>query len=101
MTPLSAFAHTLVMDHTYYINDNGTMMREYWASDGAGNNYGMIADLINEDRDNDALEMSYEDVREFVEDKHTQEQAMDLATQMMTRQYYQFLKANGRGLIDD
>ena len=93
MDPLTAFATALMYDHSYYINKDGTMMREHWASDGALNHIGMISDFMDN-------EMFSEDLEFFLADPHTQEQAMDLATQMMTKQYYQFLKANGRGLID-
>ena len=93
MDPLSAFATALVWSHTGYLNDDGTLDRTYWATDGAVNEYGMVADLLEDT-------MFSEDLEFFLADPHTQEQAMDLATQMMTRQYYNFLKVNGRGLID-
>ena len=96
MDQLTAFANALMCDHAGYINEDGTIDRTYWATDGAVNHIGMIADMLNDE----GTPMGIEDLEEFLNDPHTQEQAMDLAIQMMTRQYYQFLKANGRGLID-
>ena len=96
MDPLSAFATALTFDNTCYINDDGTMMREYWASDGAVNHIGTIYDFVNDEE----VVMDYEDLEDFVADKHNQEQAMDLAIQMMIQTYYSFVKVNGRGLIN-
>lgn len=93
MDPLSAFAEALVLDHAYYINKDGTMDRKYWAVDGAANHIGLVCDLMEGD-------MWGEDLEEFLNDEHNQEQAMDLAIQMMIQTYYSFVKVNGRGLIN-
>ena len=92
MDILTAFATALMEDNVWYMNEDGSMNREYWGSDGAANHIGMVCDYTEG-------EWFGEDLEEFLNDEFHQEQAMDLATQMMIQTYYKFLKAEGNGIV--